>query len=192
MKTTAFLMDEHKHILRALYVLEAMAVDADQGQAIDNHDVEQILKFLKVFADQHHQGKEEAVLFPALMNAAKPAPKATLSHMIFEHDQERSLVGGIEESLRTKKGKDFVYFAQRLVQILRTHIYKEDNILFELADQIMSPAEDETAATDLLRYDRSWRDTVFAGLLADLHKLEWKYLNRLNVTESRRRYALRH
>jgi hemerythrin-like domain-containing protein len=65
-------MNEHKHILRALYVLEQMAICADAGQSIDDQDVEQILEFLKTFADEHHQGKEEAILFPAMVNA-RPA-----------------------------------------------------------------------------------------------------------------------
>jgi hemerythrin-like domain-containing protein len=191
MKTTAFLMDEHKQILRALNVLEAMANCTDQ-ESIDEHDVEQILRFLRVFADEHHQGKEEAVLFPAMVHATKPAPRSSLNHMIFEHDQERSLVEGLEEALRTKKGKNFVYFAQRLVQILRTHIYKEDNILFELADEILSSEEDEKAATELQAYDRTWKDTALFGFLAELNRLEWKYLSRVNATENRIGYAQRH
>ena len=187
MKTTKLLMDEHKHILRALNVLEQMAVCAKRGEAVACRDVEDILRFLKIFADDHHQGKEESVLFPAMLKASHPVQTTTLNHMIFEHDQERSLVEGIEDALRTKKGREFVYFAQRLVHILRTHIYKEDHILFELADSILSEEQDAEAARELDKYDMAWKGNVLDGLLDRLQRLEWKYLARTG--RDRKRYA---
>jgi len=187
MKTTKLLMDEHKHILRALNVLEQMAVCAERGEAVGDQDVEDMLRFLKGFADDHHQGKEESVLFPAMLKASHPLQGTALNQMIFEHDQERSLVEGLEDALRTKQGSEFVYFAQRLVHILRTHIYKEDHILFELADSILSEEEDARAAHDLNEYDGEWKEKVLDGLLERLYRMEWKYLGR--TTRERKRYA---
>jgi hemerythrin-like domain-containing protein len=181
-------MDEHKQILRALNILEQMASCVDCGQAIDGQDFEDILRFLKMFADEHHQGKEEAVLFPAMMASVPPEQRRALKQMIFEHDQERSLVEGMEDALRTRKGKDLVYFAQRLIQILRTHIYKEDHVLFELADKAFSREQDVATANELERYDFPWRAKVLDGLQKRLHKMEWKYLGR-TATTSKKRYA---
>jgi hemerythrin-like domain-containing protein len=190
MKTTALLMEEHRHILRALYILEQMAIWTDKGQRIDDQDVEAILDFLKRFADEHHQSKEETILFPAMVAASRPVQNAALNQMIFEHDQERSLVEGLEDSLRTNHGKEFVYFAQRLVHVLRTHIYKEDHILFELADDILSKEEDAQAARDLQNCDSEWRAKVLDGLLAQLHRMEWKYLGRTGAPPGEgKRYA---
>jgi hemerythrin-like domain-containing protein len=178
MKATDHLMKDHKYILRALNVLEQMAEAADRGEPVVAHEVEDILQFLQLFADRHHQGKEESILFPAILQDGHQGEYPKLCHMVFEHNQERSLVEGLEDSLRTKKTRDFVHFAGRLVHILRTHIYKEDHILFELADSILSPATDELVARELEDFERSWRQTVFTGLLTRLDNLEWKYLGR--------------
>jgi hemerythrin-like domain-containing protein len=178
MKATKLLMDEHKYILRALNILEEMAACVERGQSIDDHDVEDMLHFLKMFADNHHQGKEEAVLFPAMLGACSTVHSNTLNQMIFEHDQERSLVEGIEDALRTKRGDEFVYFAQRLVHILRTHIYKEDHILFDLADRILSGQADDATARELEVYDGTWREKALNGLLRRVNSMEWKYLGR--------------
>lgn len=176
MKATNVLIDEHKRILRALNVIEQIAANVEDGKTVDERDLEDILRFLKVFADGQHQGKEEDILFPAILRCTECSHYPKLRQMIFEHDQERSLVEGLEEALRTKKGKDFVYFAERLIQILRTHIYKEDHILFELADASLSPEEDERVAQELVAYERNCDEKVLGPIFERLHRLEWKYL----------------
>src|SRR5688500_7832135 len=102
MKATNHLMEDHKYILRALNVLDQMAKAAGRGEQIDAQDVEDILQFLRLFADRHHQGKEESVLFPAILKDGHQGEYPKLCHLVFEHNQERSLVEGLEESLRTK------------------------------------------------------------------------------------------
>ena len=109
MKCTDLLTQEHKTILRALDILDHMAARIKGDQPLAVEDVETILHFLRAFADNQHQAKEESALFPELLrtSAANGPP---LRQMIFEHDQERSLVEGLEDSLRTKRGMEFVHF----------------------------------------------------------------------------------
>ena len=178
MKATGVLTNEHKYILRALNILEQMAEKVEGGQNLDDRDVEFLLNFLHTFADGHHQAKEESVLFPAMLAGERCADYPQLCQMIFEHDQERSLVEGLEEAMRTKKGEDFVYYAGRLTHILRTHIYKEDHILFRLADVTFTAEEDERVAQNLNDYDRPWQDKVLSAQLQQLNALEWKYLGK--------------
>jgi hemerythrin-like domain-containing protein len=178
MKATSVLMDEHKYIIRTLNVLTQMAVNVENGKSPDDRDVEDILLILRQFADDHHQVKEEAVLFPAMIDAMNPTQLDGLRRMIFEHDQERSLVEGLEDSLRTNKGKDFIYFAERLNHVLRTHIYKEDHILFEMAAAAFSAEVDERVARELKDFDAECREKVLAPLLQRLHVMERKYLGK--------------
>ena len=99
MKSTKFLMQEHKFILRALDVLDNMAAWAEKNAAIDEVDIGNILDFLRWFADAHHQTKEETVLFPALKEAAASQGRS-VEHMMLEHQQERALVEQIETAAR--------------------------------------------------------------------------------------------
>jgi hemerythrin-like domain-containing protein len=100
------------------------------------------------------------------------ASEARLRQMIFEHDQERSLVEGLEDALRTKKGVEFVLFANRLSALIRTHIHKEDTVLFEMAERCLSAAQDERVVAGLEEFQ------IDPSIVADLHRLESTYLTR--------------
>src|SRR5438034_2836989 len=99
MKSTKFLMQEHKLILRALDVLDNMAAWAEKNGGVDEADIGRILDFLRWFADAHHQAKEENVLFPALKRAAA-AQNRPIAHMMLEHEQDRALIEEIETAVR--------------------------------------------------------------------------------------------
>ena len=101
MKCTDLLIQEHKIILRAMDVLDHMATRVENSQPVAPEDVETLLRFLRGFADDHHQAQEESALFPELMRTSA-WHEDPLRHMVFEHDQERSLVDGLEDALQIK------------------------------------------------------------------------------------------
>jgi hemerythrin-like domain-containing protein len=164
-------MQDHKIILRCLDVLDDMAGKTANGEQVEHEDVKSILRFLRTFADDHHQTKEESALFPELMRTARDQERQ-LRQMLFEHDQERSLVEALEDALHTKRGQDFVCFGNRLSSLIRNHIYKEDNILFDLVERALSPDQDQKVAAELSQFQMD------AGILDDLRQLECKYLSK--------------
>ena len=172
MKCTELLMQDHKVILRCLHVLEHMAVRVEKGEQPVEEDVAALLRFLRAFADDYHQMKEESALFPELRTASV-AQDRPLQQMLFEHDQERSLVEGMEDSLYAKKGAEFVLFANRLTDLIRNHIYKEDNILFDIVDRALSPEQDAKVVAEFNKFQ------IKPSFLADLRRLEWKYLRKV-------------
>src|SRR5437867_10809564 len=113
MKSTDLLIKEHKIILRALDILEHMAICVENGEPVMSEDVDAVLHFLRVFGDDHHQAKEESALFPELMRSCQEQ-ECSVRHMLFEHDQERSLIEALQDASHTKNRVDFVYFAHRL------------------------------------------------------------------------------
>jgi hemerythrin-like domain-containing protein len=170
MKCTGFLRQDHKIILRCLNVLQSM-VEPENGERIDQDDAVTLLHFLRTFADEHHHVKEEGVLFPEVMRTSE-AQAGPLRHMLFEHSQERSLVGGLEDSLHAGKQSDFVLFANRLTDRVRNHIQKEDDILFPILDVLIPGPVDDKVCSEFEKYQ------VDPGLLADLRRLEWKYMRK--------------
>ena len=171
MKCTDVLTQEHKIILRALDVLEHMAKHVEKHEVMEMEDVEALLRFLRKFADDHHQGKEESALFPELKRSSNEQA-APVRHMLFEHEQERSLVGGLEEALYTRKGPEFVHFANRFVALIRNHIKKEGDILFEIVEQLLSADQDQKVVAEFEKFQ------IDPSLLLDLRRLEWKYLRK--------------
>jgi hemerythrin-like domain-containing protein len=177
MKSTKFLMQEHKLILRALDVLDNMAVWAEKNGAVDEVDTDNILEFLRWFADAHHQAKEETILFPALKRAAA-AQERHVAHMMLEHERERALIEEIEAAVRTARMPEFVACVSKLSSTLRNHIYKEDDILFEFTKTALQPAVDDAVVAQLEKFDTNLDKEFLADKISGLRALEWKYLRR--------------
>jgi hemerythrin-like domain-containing protein len=173
MKCTDLLFQDHIVILRALDILDRMGASFGKNEPVDPEDTRDVLRFLRIFADEHHQAKEESVLFPQLF-AVPGLQHASLRHMLFEHDQERSLIEGLEDALKTKKGPDFRHYAHRLSGILRAHIDKENNILFEIAERSLSQEQHDRIAAEFEKFDLGWENRE--ELNDNLRRLERKYL----------------
>ena len=177
MKCTDFLIQEHKLILRALDVLDAMAGSIENSQAVEQGDIDKILDFMRWFADAHHQAKEETILFPTLKRAAL-SQNRPVAHLTLEHDQERALIEDMEKDLRLAKLSQFVTCANRLSEMLRTHVYKEDHILFETAERVLTQQDDDAIFDQLIGFNTALDKQVLNEKLSELHRLEWKYLRK--------------
>ena len=177
MKSTKFLSQEHKLILRALDVLDAMSASVEGSGKIDEDDADKILDFLRWFGDAHHQAKEETILFPALKSAAA-AQARPIQHMIHEHGQDRVLIEEMETAVRVNKLSEFVSRANKLSSTLRNHIYQEDDILYELAAQVIDAASDEQVLDRLSKFETPLDKDTLSARLQELRSLEWKYLRR--------------
>jgi hemerythrin-like domain-containing protein len=58
--------------------------------------------------------------------------------MMNEHKQARGFVRNMEKALRSKNLHDLAQSAQHYAGLLKMHIYKEDNILYPMAEQGLS------------------------------------------------------
>jgi len=169
-KCTDLLRQDHKIILRSLNILQSMA-EGTNGERIDQEDATTLLRFLRTFADDYHHLKEEGALFPEVMRTSE-AHGGPLRHLLFEHNQERSLVEGLEDALHTGKSSDFVVFANRLTDRVRNHIQKEDGILFPILEVLISDSLDEKVRLEFEKFQ------LDPAVLDDLRRLERKYLRK--------------
>jgi len=142
MKSTKLLMEDHEIILEALHVLDAMTIEMVQKQKVDFNDIRSILAFLREFSDGWHQVKEEAILFPALIQCGMNVFEGPLNVMTYEHERERALTAAMADALKRNHNDDFVLNAHRYIELLRQHIEKENYIFFEIADSTLSDEED--------------------------------------------------
>jgi hemerythrin-like domain-containing protein len=175
MKVSDVLKKEHQLILRALNVLEAMANRTKQGEPLDKRDARDIVAILKGLADRHHQGKEEAVLFPALLRDRHQQHFDKLCSLIFEHDRERSLADGLDEAVETGNLKEFLFCANQLIEKTRAHIDVEERVLLPLADVTLSPIEQEKTAAELRDFEASWQQDVLSSLVKRLEEMATTY-----------------
>jgi hemerythrin-like domain-containing protein len=141
MKTaTKNLRDDHIHILKLTDVMEKIS----RSGSIDVGHIEEIIDIVRNFAEGLHHTKEENLFFPALGLKGFSAQQGPVAVMLSEHVQGRNYVKGISDNLELfKKGNKSAIFGifQNMIgyaELLRNHIGKEDNILFRMADKVLT------------------------------------------------------
>lgn len=176
-KAIADLMNEHEAILSALQILERMLTGMEKTGSVNAADVQAFLGFLKEFADKCHHGKEEGLLFPALVAAGIPEQGGPVGAMLAEHSQGRQLIREMEESL--SDGGDLARLrkaAGGYAAVLRNHIQKENMVLFPMAERALKEDQLEKLYEGFEEHEEK---VIGHGrheeLHAMLHSLEEKY-----------------
>lgn len=146
MKATDILKHEHRVIERVLAVLERAAKRLEAGENVPPEVFEKSLDFIRNFADRCHHAKEEGVLFAAMERKGFPREGGPIAVMLHEHDQGRGYVRGMAQAVpgyqtNPEARKVLIYNALGYTQLLAQHIMKEDNVLYPMADQMLSAAE---------------------------------------------------
>ena len=140
------LMTEHRLIERTLDALVAFADEARRSGRDDREELGRFATFIRQFADAHHHGKEEDILFATMVEAGFPRHGGPIAVMLMEHDQGRAYVRALTD-LASQQAAWSGADRQRLgeaahgyANLLRAHIHKEDAILYPMAEQRL-PAE---------------------------------------------------
>jgi hemerythrin-like domain-containing protein len=130
---TDTLRAEHEVILRALDVLTAAAARQASGVPVPEAFWPEIVHWLRSFADVNHHAKEETSLFPAMQKAGVPSEGGPIGVMLAEHTQGRRLI----QAMATGEGDARATAARQYAELLRSHIDKENNVLFMIADGVL-------------------------------------------------------
>ena len=166
---TAILRHEHEVFLRALELLERLGQGLDGGRPVDREALAWLIDFFRTFADRCHHSKEEQHLFPALERHGVPREGGPLGVMLHEHETGRGLLRVMAEGADREVAEAIRAYGS----LLRAHIYKENEILFPIAEQVL--AEEEQRAI-VQAFDALEQAVVGPGiheqLLAKLAELE--------------------
>lgn len=149
MKPTEVLKQEHQVILKVLDAAEREAARIGDSHPARMDRIEKMVDFFREFADHCHHAKEEKLLFVKLQERGMVVDGSPIGVMLHEHDQGRRLVGGVAEAVSfAARGdeKALATIAKNLADyavLLRMHIDKEDNILYVMADDLLSDTDQE-------------------------------------------------
>ena len=147
MVPTATLRREHELVCRALAGADALAASARETGLVDAGAVRDFIEFSKSFTDGCHHAKEERLLFP-LMRERGDQAGAPVAAMLREHEGGRERVRRLEGCLEPASAGDreavaaVVENLSAYAALLRSHIAKENNVLFPLADHLLD-ADDQ-------------------------------------------------
>jgi hemerythrin-like domain-containing protein len=146
------LKKEHAAIEIMLNILDTICNKLRAGEKIDPEHLDRIVEFFRGFADRCHHGKEEEIFFPALEMAGIPKEGGPIGVMLGEHDRMRGLLHGLAETVdRYRAGEEkadegIVLYATDYAGTLRSHIEKENKVLFKMAEMHLSPEEEQELA----------------------------------------------
>lgn len=142
MNAITLMMDEHKIIKRMLAVIRKACYEVMQGKEINYTDFAEMIDFVRSYADAHHHGKEEKILFNKMVDEIGGAAEKLIRHgMLVEHDLGRLYIKELEEALqRVQQGEeeaklDIIANAISYTHLLHRHIDKEDAVVYTFAQK---------------------------------------------------------
>lgn len=108
MNSIDLMVEEHKYIMRMLKVVRNACYRILKGEDIQYNDFEQMIDFIKNYADNHHHGKEEKFLFKEMQTNLGNIGNQLVTHgMLVEHDLGRLFISDLSDALkRVKEGDD--------------------------------------------------------------------------------------
>jgi hemerythrin-like domain-containing protein len=173
-KPTEELKEEHQAILLMIRILEKMSDRLEAGRAVDPSHLEKAVDFIKIFADKCHHGKEEDLLFPAMEEAGIPRGGGPLGVMLSEHTAGRAHVKAMTAALSGIKKRDpraaavFAENARSYGALLTHHIFKEDHVLYPMADGRLTAAQQAELAA---RFAEVEENVIGPGRHDEFHRL---------------------
>jgi hemerythrin-like domain-containing protein len=174
LKPTDILKDEHQVILLVLDAAEREAVSIRATGRVNAEKVGQMLEFFRNFADRCHHAKEEKLLFPRLQERGLPAEGGPIAAMLGEHDEGRKHLQAVSAALPEAETGDragMETIASNLtsyVELLRSHISKEDSGLFPTADGLLTEQDNQALAAS---FEKAETDEMGEGAHELYHKL---------------------
>lgn len=152
---TAILRDEHELLLKALEVLRGAADRLEHGGEITDEWWSDMIGWLRGFADRSHHAKEEALLFPAMVERGVPLGGGPVAIMLHEHAEGRAMLLAMEVESPARRALHAAQYIDRL----RAHIDKENQFVFPRADAVL----DERAQSALVARFRAMEEEQGPG-----------------------------
>ena len=142
-------MEEHERIVEALHRLAEIVQALAPCTRYEDFSAENLAKLVKtahllVDAELHHD-REEQCLFPMLEKHDVTEPPAIMKE---EHVEFRAKKKELFQVVNNRDQLDFASFKAKVQELgtfiareLESHIFKEDNILYQIALQVLNEAE---------------------------------------------------
>jgi len=164
------LKEEHEGITLMLRILEKVCAKMGAKEKVDLGHLDRIMEFFKIFVDQCHHGKEEDLLFPAII----PMERKLIGLLLREHSQGRSYVRAMDQELtHVKKFEELAWVeyaanAQKNIALMSQHIQKENNVLFPMLDGLLGKKKQRELVEGFEDFERK---KIGEGVHEEFHKL---------------------
>ncbi len=140
---TQILSDEHQTILKVIDAALKECSEIEKGKALKVVFFQKAIDFIKNYADKFHHAKEEDILFTAMLENMENLHCNPIPVMLHEHDEGREFVKGMEQGIVENDTEKLIKNTRGYCELLQNHIYKEDNVLYPMAEEALSDEQKE-------------------------------------------------
>jgi hemerythrin-like domain-containing protein len=168
---------DHEHILHLIEIMERMT----RADKVDIRHCESVVEIIRDYADGLHHAKEEDLLFPLMTKKGFPAEGGPVGVMLMEHEQGRLYVKEMIENITKYKAGELDaksgIFSNMLSygELLKNHIYKENNILYRMANQAFSEDEQQLLNAQFSRVESEYEKGKLKDFISKINDLATAY-----------------
>jgi hemerythrin-like domain-containing protein len=166
-KATEDLRHEHESILSVLEIAEDVMRSGHPAEDKFKFGNE-FVYFLSIFTDRCHHGKEENMLFPTMIQKGLPDQDGPIGVLLQEHVNGRNMVKTIRCDVEEKDLIRLIEHIAEYTVFIRNHIAKENNVLFPLADKILTRDDQDEMFENFEIHEE---DVVGHGVHEQLHQM---------------------
>mgnify|MGYP002877091757 CR=1 FL=1 len=143
LSATSVLREEHARILKLLDAMAEAVTRIAAGEHPPTTWLESFHEFLEATVEGSHHRKEEGVFFAALVDAGLPE-SGVITRLEEEHKRCRALLTRLEEQVGEQA--KWAETATDYIELYRSHIALENELLFAVAEDLLSDEEQRTLA----------------------------------------------
>lgn len=180
MKSIEIMVEEHENIRRMLKVVRSLCYRIMTDEEFDIEDVPEIIDFVRVYADKHHHGKEEDILFKTMNDKIEKLRTAgSITGMYIEHDLGRLFIADLEKAVAAfnegddKARLDIIANAVGYTNLLDRHIEKENMAMYRFAENMLEEEDKRFVEEESQKIEEAATDSG----------LQEKYINLLERLE---------
>ncbi len=173
MNSIDLMVQEHENILSLVAVIRKACYGILEGASVEVDDFRDMISFARTYADQHHHGKEEQILFREMMDRLGPAAVKLIQHgMLVEHDMGRFHLGELENALARYESSpntfdklEILINAGAWANLLQRHIDKEDHVVYtfagrSLTEEVLESINNEVALFESQAAEKGMQETA--------------------------------
>lgn len=161
MKIYEPLMDEHRLIEHMVYLMDEEVKNIEESDEINLATIDLITDFLKTYASECHEKKEEKILFKKLEEKDIPSKfKEIMKILIADHETARQTVAKIIEYRENYiKGNtdallEIINQLKALIKLYPKHIQKEEDDFYKQTAAYLTSSEQSRMIEDYNKLDQ--------------------------------------
>lgn len=171
---------EHNNIIKMLGILKKKALKLMNKEDVEISFFDKFIDFTRNYADKHHHGKEEKILFKYMVENLGPvAEKLVTNGMLVEHDMGRYYIAKLEEAVNsfreTNSDEDrltILMSSMAYYDLLQRHVGKENEVVYTFARRAISPELMEVIEKESIEFEIEFkaRKEKYETMLEELEK----------------------